>query len=451
VTITDVDNTTGVVTFTPALTFTHYGAASTTIGSGTTGTGEDLDTRAYVAIINRKVTIESGDDKGWGFRFLNYAFDNKTFNFDYTDPVTGTVTAQSYEDTKVANLVLQGVEFIGGGQPDTERTAFGSLNALSGSDGRVITGNSFHDCLSFCMLFEGSSGYEVNNNLLYKGVEKLVKAKDIAQANLSFKFNNNLMIGAQKRTTIAFSTLVACYLTETTVDNTVQIKNNVCQGSYGHGFAIPYVPCTDVDSKYIYNNLAGSCQIGFLYTRADSLCSAAADAKVYASLQCVMNHAPSTTEVQFKRFALADCYGRAFNLRFGQSFSNMDDTTAIVENFYINAISRRDCTYCYGDASTTPSVIPCANQEALRLLSITINGETLPDKFGTGYDVICRTETFDAKAFMRNIHFVNYDQTYAETHLSQCSGNYLFRPHDIASDMSGSHHFWSSSCTNCSM
>lgn len=252
------------------------------------------------------------------------------------------------------------------------------------------------------------------------------------------------MIGALQRTTIAFKTMVACYLSETAVDSTIQIKNNVCQGSFGHGFALPYVSCDDIEEKWMYNNLAGSTEIGFIFGRMGGSCQAAADIKVYASMQCVMNHAPQTTAVKFKRMALADCYGRAFNLRFGHPDS--DDSTANVDDMYINAISRPNCDYCYGD-----SAIPCSNQEALRLLTTTINGESLPDKSGTGYDVICRTETFDCKAFLRNIKFKNYRSSYSEAGLASCGSNYLFRPHESASDLSGSHHFWTSSCQNCSM
>jgi len=291
------------------------------------------------------------------------------------------------------------------------------------------------------MHLEESEKYEITNNVFFKGIEKLVSMRKIK----SVKFNNNLMIGALKRTNIAFKTLVACFLSENTFNKAsgVQVKNNVCQGSYGHGFALPYVPCSEVGDKYIYNNLAGSCEIGFIFSKSADQCQAAADAKVYASKQCIMNHSPGTTQVMFKRMALTDCYGRAFNLRFGMG---SDDARANVDEFYVNAISRPNCDYCYG-----VSAIPCANQEALRLLAITINGETLPDKFGTGYDVICRTETFDAKAFLRDIKFKNYRETYGESALSQCGNNYLFRPHPIASDMSGSHHFWSSTCDNCTM
>ena len=39
------------------------------------------------------------------------------------------------------------------------------------------------------------------------------------------------------------------------------------------------------------------------------------------------------------------------------------------------------------------------------MLAVTVNGEGLPDKFGSGFDVICKQETFDSKAFFTNVKF----------------------------------------------
>ena len=44
------------------------------------------------------------------------------------------------------------------------------------------------------------------------------------------------------------------------------------------------------------------------------------------------------------------------------------------------------------------------------MLAVTVNGESMPDKFGTGFDVICKQETFDAKAFLTNVKFKNYNR-----------------------------------------
>lgn len=71
----------------------------------------------------------------------------------------------------------------------------------------------------------------------------------------------------------------------------------------------------------------------------------------------------------------------------------------------------------------------------------------MPDKFGDGYDVVCKAETIDAKVFIYNTEFNNFRQTY--TGLSGCSSNVIFKPHNIANDITGSHHIFDSNCTNC--
>ena len=73
----------------------------------------------------------------------------------------------------------------------------------------------------------------------------------------------------------------------------------------------------------------------------------------------------------------------------------------------------------------------------------------MPDKFGGGYDVICKQETFDSKAFLQNVIFENYNLEYGE--LSQCSNNVVFKSHPTASDSTGSHHLLNTTCNNCSL
>ena len=82
------------------------------------------------------------------------------------------------------------------------------------------------------------------------------------------------------------------------------------------------------------------------------------------------------------------------------------------------------------------------------MLAVTINGEALPDKFGTGYDVICKEEQSDAKAFITNVTFENFNHQYPD--LPQCSNNTVFRPHSLAHDLTGSHILSQTRCNNCS-
>ena len=76
-----------------------------------------------------------------------------------------------------------------------------------------------------------------------------------------------------------------------------------------------------------------------------------------------------------------------------------------------------------------------------------VNGESMPDKFGTGFDVICKQQTFDAKAFLTNVEFANYKLSYAD--LPQCTNNTVFIPHKGAFDMVASHNLVDCKCQNC--
>ena len=78
------------------------------------------------------------------------------------------------------------------------------------------------------------------------------------------------------------------------------------------------------------------------------------------------------------------------------------------------------------------------------MLAVTVNGESMPAKFGTGFDVICKQQTYDAKAFLDNVIFDNYRISYDQ--LPQCSNNVVFKAHKGASDMTGSHNLRNTKC-----
>ena len=65
--------TSNSVTFTPALTYDHYGDSSPTIVKSY-GT---LDTRAGIVHLTRNIKITSGTDTGWGFTFIQYGYNDK--------------------------------------------------------------------------------------------------------------------------------------------------------------------------------------------------------------------------------------------------------------------------------------------------------------------------------------------------------------------------------------
>ena len=116
-----------------------------------------------------------------------------------------------------------------------------------------------------------------------------------------------------------------------------------------------------------------------------------------------------------------------------------DDRTAYLRNSFITAISRPDCPECYGAGK-----INCNGNFAIRMLVVTINGENLPGKSGPGFDVICKHESFDSKAFISDVTFENYNLDYDE--LPQCSNNRVFRTHPAATDITGSSNLYRTTC-----
>ncbi len=77
----------------------------------------------------------------------------------------------------------------------------------------------------------------------------------------------------------------------------------------------------------------------------------------------------------------------------------------------------------------------------------------MPAKFGPGFDVICKQPLFDSKSFLYNVVFDSFKQNYsgyiADSVSTHCTKNFVFRPHPIAFDTSGSVNLYNSKCTNC--
>ena len=173
-----------------------------------------------------------------------------------------------------------------------------------------------------------------------------------------------------------------------------------------HGFALAYSPCDEIDAYPFAGNTVGSAAAGFIFTKVAGSCMSASGIKAYACGICQITSSSGTKELSFKNFIMADC-GRAVTLRFGLGGRKNSDMTAYFSDSFITAISRPECSECYGSGA-----IDCTDNQAVRMLAVTVNGEALPDKFGTGYDVICKEETFDCKAFLNGITFENYNQQY---------------------------------------
>lgn len=128
VTITAISSTSKLVTFTPALAYTHYGADSVTISNSI---GE-LDTRSTVGHVTRNIKVVSGADSGWGYTLVVYQM------WDNLNSRSGTA-------------VLSGVEFTLGGQYDTAKASLNLMNNGDTESTSLVTKSTFSFCRSYCI------------------------------------------------------------------------------------------------------------------------------------------------------------------------------------------------------------------------------------------------------------------------------------------------------------
>ena len=250
--------TSNEISFTPPLRFNHYGAPDVTI-SNQYGT---LDTRTAVGHLTRSIKITPGPDIGWGFRLLGYGF-------------------RDGNHLRTGNLILQGVELSEGGQYDTLRTALQMYNMI-GSAMNIVKDSVFHDCKSFCLDIENGRNIRIENNVFYKGRNYHVRALEI----FNYKFSNNLMMIVTPR---RGGELVACYGSWNPINQVsdrVSVTNNLCVGSAMHGFAIPYVPCSQINNYAFSGNTVGSSSVGYVFNKVDGFCQAAVGILAYACGIC---------------------------------------------------------------------------------------------------------------------------------------------------------------------
>lgn len=95
-----------------------------------------MDMRTGVGHLTRNIQIRSGDDVGWGFHLVQFGY-LRTLDDNSTVTQTG-------------NMTLIGVEFINGGQYNTEAAALEILNVYKYNEPTLVTKSSFHGCQDFC-------------------------------------------------------------------------------------------------------------------------------------------------------------------------------------------------------------------------------------------------------------------------------------------------------------
>ena len=139
---------------------------------------------------------------------------------------------------------------------------------------------------------------------------------------------------------------VSCYITISALHDTeALVHGNLCQGSEIHGFILPHIPCNYVDNPPYRNNTAGSIEeVAFIFSKTTDECVLMTEVRAYASKIGQICSPAVIEELRVTNFIIADC-GRAVTLRFGGAGT---DRSAYFENSFITAISRPNCSDCYG-------------------------------------------------------------------------------------------------------
>lgn len=414
-------NTDGTITLTSNLIYTHFGASGQTVSHG----HGNIDARTRVGHVNRNIQITSGPDVGWGMTTVVYGYKDEN------------------NVTRIGSVNLKGVQFNNGGQLDSYDASLRFLNVLGGKTS-TVSATSFMTCYHRCLHIESSENIDFLNNVLYNSHQYSVQMKSIKSLN----FKNNLMVGVIDRpsVTVGFE-LSACLFVETSVATTdkVAVKDNYCLGSKHHGFAVPLSPCGVVATEYennpFANNTAGATKIGFILNTNGQSCQTFSYAKAFGTQIGQICGSPGILTVKFSHFIMID-NGRGVTLKLGASEGGHDHT-AYLYNSYIGAVSRSSCAECYG-----ASALSCSNTHGMRMFTASANGEVMPQKFGTGFDVICKQPVFDSKSFIYNVEFNNFRQSYSGAAAS-CSSNHAMRPHSGAFDQVGSANLFDCTCVNC--
>lgn len=235
-------------------------------------------------------------------------------------------------------------------------------------------------------------------------------------------FNANTIIGVQSSPSLPEgAALVACMFVEEYLDPAFEcsIQDNFCLGSSQHGFAFPHTKCTELESNPMAGNTAGATKIGFIFNTIGEQCQGFSYARAYANQIGQICGPPGIQTIVFDHFMMAD-NGRSVTLKLGANEGG-NNHTAFLQNSFITALSRPACDFCYG-----PSATDCTNTIGVRMLTASANGEVMPAKYGTGFDVVCKQPVYDSKSYIVNTTFDNFRQSYSSQ--PNCNSNFMFTP-----------------------
>lgn len=130
------------------------------------------------------------------------------------------------------------------------------------------------------------------------------------------------------------------------------------------------------------NNVAGTCLVGFLFSAQKAMVCAGGELLAAYGCEVGVVTNPLAQSFSWTNLMLADNI-RAIGLRFG-GYDNANNSM-VWRNSWVSAVSRPNCTYCYGQNATD-----CTNIYAVRLLAVTKNTERLPLISGDGFQTICK-------------------------------------------------------------
>ena len=115
---------------------------------------------------------------------------------------------------------------------------------------------------------------------------------------------------------------------------------------------------------------------------------------------------------------------------------------------WVGALVRPDCADCYPDTSS------CSFMKALKIPVVNMHGSALPVSKSSPADfvVICTETSFESRAYLRNIKFVNYQLSYANHTVAawqKCKNNKVFSTFSESSDASATQILIDTECIGC--